>query len=119
MSEPVRDDVAVEKGAITQQELSEPSATPPPASVGEAGTMTAKTWFVIFILTSTFGLSFWPVPTTAAMQATLAARWDSPTSQYWFSMYPNAAMQDGSNVLQSSCFYHRMFSWISPCWITQ
>ncbi|CAK7207893.1 hypothetical protein SEUCBS139899_010708 [Sporothrix eucalyptigena] len=33
--------------------------------------MTWKTWLVIFILSSTFGLSFWPVPTTGAMQSQL------------------------------------------------
>jgi hypothetical protein len=33
---------------------------------GETVTIILKTWFVIFTLSSTFGLSFWPVPTTAA-----------------------------------------------------
>lgn len=35
--------------------------------------MTWKTWLVIFILSSTFGLSFWPVPTTGAMQSQIVA----------------------------------------------
>ncbi|OAA63518.1 Fungal trichothecene efflux pump [Niveomyces insectorum RCEF 264] len=38
---------------------------------GSEVVMTWKTWIVIFILSSTFGLSFWPVPTTGAMQAQL------------------------------------------------
>ena len=37
------------------------------------------------ILSSTFGLSFWPVPTTAAMQAGIAAQFGDPTSAYWMS----------------------------------
>ncbi|KAF2815732.1 MFS general substrate transporter [Mytilinidion resinicola] len=46
--------------------------------------MTWKTWAVIFVLSSTFGLSFWPVPTTAALQTKLAAEWVSPLSSSWF-----------------------------------
>jgi hypothetical protein len=65
--------------------------------------VTAKTWLVIFvsppdiqfhsktyqnqILSSTFGLSFWPVPTTAAMQAGLGIKFGNPTSTYWMSMF--------------------------------
>lgn len=51
---------------------------------GETVTITWKTWFVIFILSSTFGLSFWPVPTTAAMMARLAVSFGEPTSQAWY-----------------------------------
>lgn len=51
---------------------------------GETVTITLKTWFVIFILSSTFGLSFWPVPTTAAMMAKLAIQFGSPTASAWF-----------------------------------
>jgi hypothetical protein len=45
---------------------------------------TAKAWFVIFILSSTFGLSFWPVPTTAALQSKLAIKFGEPLSSAWF-----------------------------------
>jgi MFS family permease len=51
---------------------------------GETVTITLKTWFVIFILSSTFGLSFWPVPTTAAMMAKLAIQFGLPTASVWF-----------------------------------
>jgi len=76
----------VEKGIATHQNISDATPSPPPEKTDhdEKDKMTAKTWFVIFILTSTFGLSFWPVPTTAAMQATLAARWGGTTAVYWF-----------------------------------
>jgi hypothetical protein len=50
----------------------------------ETVTITLKTWFVTFILSSTFGLSFWPVPTTAAMMAKLAIHFGSPTASAWF-----------------------------------
>lgn len=38
------------------------------------------------ILSSCFGLSFWPVPTTAAMLSKLAAKLGDPTgvSSYWY-----------------------------------
>lgn len=51
---------------------------------GETVTITWKTWFVIFVLSSTFGLSFWPVPTTAAMMARLAIQFGDPTSSAWY-----------------------------------
>ncbi|ORY06913.1 fungal trichothecene efflux pump [Clohesyomyces aquaticus] len=63
------------------------SESPPPGlqnSDGEAVPITWKTWGVIFVLSSTFGLSFWPVPTTAALQAKLAASFGAPTSSAWF-----------------------------------
>ncbi|KAF2664301.1 MFS general substrate transporter [Microthyrium microscopicum] len=74
----------IEKGAVTHHEET-PVSTPQEHSLsaGDAK-MTAKTWFVIFILSSTFGLSFWPVPTTAAMQSTLGAEWAAPNATYWF-----------------------------------
>lgn len=50
---------------------------------GEVVTITPKTWFVIFVLSSTFGLSFWPVPTTAAMMAKLAIQFGDPASSAW------------------------------------
>jgi MFS family permease len=46
--------------------------------------MTWKTWWVIFILSATFGLSFWPVPTTAALQTQLGIKWGASTAVYWF-----------------------------------
>ncbi|KAF1846276.1 MFS general substrate transporter [Cucurbitaria berberidis CBS 394.84] len=51
---------------------------------GETVTITWKTWFVIFILSSTFGLSFWPVPTTAAMMNRLSVQFGAPTSRAWY-----------------------------------
>jgi len=71
---------------------------------GEVVAMTWKTWVVIFvsfpsfpcldcsgtddqagqILSSTFGLSFWPVPTTGALQGRLSARWGDPVSAGWY-----------------------------------
>lgn len=88
----VQSHAEVEKGIMTQHEGSDNTVTPPPEKsvdvyrAPEDAKMTAKTWFVIFVLSSTFGLSFWPVPTTAAMQAALGAKWGAPTSIYWFSM---------------------------------
>ncbi|KAF2006271.1 MFS general substrate transporter [Amniculicola lignicola CBS 123094] len=61
--------------------------TPPPTVIplaSDSVEITWKTWFVIFVLSSTFGLSFWPVPTTAALQAKLAARFGEPTSSAWY-----------------------------------
>lgn len=56
------------------------------SAIGEAEHITWKTWVVIFILSSCFGLSFWPVPTTGAMQAGIAGLLgdESGTSSYWF-----------------------------------
>lgn len=76
----------MEKSDVIYEEHASPS---PPNEiisngVGAEAAMTWKTWLVIFILSSTFGLSFWPVPTTAAMYTTLAAKFDNPTSGYWF-----------------------------------
>jgi MFS family permease len=51
---------------------------------GEAVTITWKTWFVIFVLSSTFDLSFGPVPTTAAMMGRLAIQFSAPTSSAWY-----------------------------------
>ncbi|KAF2465273.1 MFS general substrate transporter [Lindgomyces ingoldianus] len=51
---------------------------------GDAVTITWKTWAVIFVLSSTFGLSFWPVPTTAALQTKLATAFGDPTSSAWY-----------------------------------
>ncbi|KAK5169762.1 uncharacterized protein LTR77_005740 [Saxophila tyrrhenica] len=53
---------------------------------GTEAPMTWKTWLVIFILSSCFGLSFWPVPTTGAIQAKLVVLLGDETgvSSYWF-----------------------------------
>lgn len=51
---------------------------------GETYNITPKTWLVIFFLSSTFGLSFWPVPTTASMMAKLAIQFGDPTSSAWY-----------------------------------
>ncbi|KAK5726188.1 hypothetical protein LTR17_013003, partial [Elasticomyces elasticus] len=64
-----------EKGDIRYDE--EASTVSPPSEPHELGaeaTMTWKTWLVIFILSSCFGLSFWPVPTTGALQGKLAIK---------------------------------------------
>ncbi|KAF7187779.1 Trichothecene efflux pump TRI12 [Pseudocercospora fuligena] len=64
-----------EKAAVQHEEditISPPSESAIASSAGSTA-MTWKTWIVIFILSSCFGLSFWPVPTTSAMQATLAS----------------------------------------------
>lgn len=39
------------------------------------------------ILSATFGLSFWPVPTTAAMQGKMAAQLGDAQSVVWFSEF--------------------------------
>jgi hypothetical protein len=65
-------------------DASTPTHRPLQNEDGETVTITLKTWFVIFILSSTFGLSFWPVPTTAAMMAKLAIQFGSPTANAWF-----------------------------------
>jgi hypothetical protein len=75
-----------------------------PDAIQAAETITIKTWIVIFvgtvdftklllgsladmqqILSATFGLSFWPVPTTAAMQGKMAAQLGDAQSVVWFS----------------------------------
>lgn len=62
--------------------------SPPPTVLqnydGESVAITWKTWFVIFVLSSTFGLSFWPVPTTAALQGKLSLQFNDPTSMAWY-----------------------------------
>ncbi|KAF2790607.1 MFS general substrate transporter [Melanomma pulvis-pyrius CBS 109.77] len=53
-------------------------------SEGESVAITWKTWAVIFVLSSTFGLSFWPVPTTAALQGKLSLQFGDPSSVAWY-----------------------------------
>ncbi|KAF2840344.1 MFS general substrate transporter [Patellaria atrata CBS 101060] len=66
---------------IEVYDASPPSEVAPPA---DTVPLTWKTWVVIFILSSTFGLSFWPVPTTAALQSQLGLRWGDPVSVGWY-----------------------------------
>ncbi|KAH6672054.1 fungal trichothecene efflux pump [Halenospora varia] len=84
---PVEGDHASKSDVITEHRENEKdvsSTQSPVESVTPAAEhVTAKTWIVIFILSSTFGLSFWPVPTTAAMTGTLATKFGNPTSAYW------------------------------------
>ncbi|KAF2653504.1 MFS general substrate transporter [Lophiostoma macrostomum CBS 122681] len=62
--------------------------TPPSGGLenrdGESVSVTWKTWAVIFVLSSTFGLSFWPVPTTAALQTKLSIAFGDPSSVAWY-----------------------------------
>ncbi|KAF2013899.1 MFS general substrate transporter [Aaosphaeria arxii CBS 175.79] len=51
---------------------------------GETAKVTMKTWSVIFVLSATFGLSFWPVPTTAALQTKLSIAFNDPVSAFWY-----------------------------------
>ncbi|KAK4496022.1 hypothetical protein PRZ48_013291 [Zasmidium cellare] len=73
-------DVQHEEHAAASDGSTTPQTTPDKAS------LTWKTWVVIFILSSCFGLSFWPVPTTSAMQASLATKLGDATGTtvYWF-----------------------------------
>lgn len=70
--------------------FNEEAASPPPtvgvSEYGAVESITWKTWIVIFILSSCFGLSFWPVPTTAAMQGKLAPLLGdiTATTSYWY-----------------------------------
>lgn len=79
---------SMEKGDIERIEQVSDAPTPTHKPLqneeGEVVTITPKTWFVIFVLSSTFGLSFWPVPTTAAMMAKLAIQFGDPTSSAWY-----------------------------------
>ena len=78
--------MSLEKTDIEKVEVI-PNSPPPTVlqnSDGESVDITWKTWFVIFILSSTFGLSFWPVPTTAALQSKLFVIFNNPTSMSWY-----------------------------------
>ncbi|KAF2165612.1 hypothetical protein M409DRAFT_67013 [Zasmidium cellare ATCC 36951] len=80
-------EVQAEKGDVQHEEqidVSDISNTSNPAHA--EASLTWKTWVVIFILSSCFGLSFWPVPTTSAMQTSLAAKLGdlTGTTVYWF-----------------------------------
>lgn len=44
----------------------------------------AKTWVVVFILSMGYGLSFWPIPVFAAIEANLAAEFGAPESYIWW-----------------------------------
>ncbi|KIV99714.1 uncharacterized protein PV09_08644 [Verruconis gallopava] len=45
---------------------------------------TWKTWIAIFLLSSSIGISFWPVPTTSPMISVLAAQFGDTQSSAWF-----------------------------------
>ncbi|RDW79736.1 hypothetical protein BP6252_04374 [Coleophoma cylindrospora] len=45
---------------------------------------TFKTWIVITMLSFSIGVSFWPVPTTSAMQSVIATQFGKPTATQWF-----------------------------------
>ncbi|OQN98125.1 hypothetical protein B0A48_15957 [Cryoendolithus antarcticus] len=80
-------DAIAEKGGINYHEGSSTvSPKPEEHTLGAEVPTTWKTWLVIFILSSCFGLSFWPVPTTAAMQGKLGAKLGDATgtSIYWY-----------------------------------
>jgi len=97
----LRPSTEMKKKDIEQVEVA--SVPPPHVAIASDDTrVSAKTWVVIFvgvhsqltvfyfanlsqILSSTFGLSFWPVPTTAAMQGILGTKLGSATSVYWYS----------------------------------
>jgi MFS family permease len=75
----------VEPEKLSAQQLEENVVSPSPPILEENNAhVTAKTWVCIFVLSSCFGLSFWPVPTTAAMQSKLVAKLGDPTSVYWY-----------------------------------
>lgn len=63
---------ANEKSEVQFDEKADSTEAVGVGEIGAVESITWKTWVVIFILSSCFGLSFWPVPTTAAMQAKLA-----------------------------------------------
>jgi hypothetical protein len=44
-----------------------------------------QTWVVIFILSVSFGVSFWPVPTVGAMGTPLAVKLGDATGTNWFT----------------------------------
>jgi len=94
--------VVAEKDEVHYHEDGTISPSSETHQVGAVATMTWKTWIVIFvrsaeaasiawlialqILSSCFGLSFWPVPTTAAIMAKLAVKLGDPTgiTSYWY-----------------------------------
>lgn len=79
---------SLEKNDIERIDQVFDAPTPPrhalQAEDGETVTITPKTWLVIFFLSSTFGLSFWPVPTTAAMMGRLSIQFGAPQSMAWY-----------------------------------
>jgi MFS family permease len=54
-----------------------------PATAGFSD-LTLKTWIAISLLSSSVGISFWPVPTTSPMLATLGAQFNDSASSAWF-----------------------------------
>lgn len=58
-------------------------ATDEPAEAS-LSSITWKTWISISLLSSSVGISFWPVPTTSPMLATLGAQFGDVESSAWF-----------------------------------
>ncbi|CAH0017768.1 unnamed protein product [Clonostachys rhizophaga] len=86
-AEPPRLPSQDEKEKVTNQQVEDAKvSTDNDLGVTQDGSeiITAKTWIVIFFLSATFGLSFWPVPTTAAMQVKIATRFGDPLSYVWY-----------------------------------
>ncbi|KAK7209659.1 hypothetical protein V2G26_016837 [Clonostachys chloroleuca] len=76
-----------EKEKVTNQQVEDAKVSTdnePVVTQEGSEVITAKTWIVIFFLSATFGLSFWPVPTTAAMQVKIATRFGDPLSYVWY-----------------------------------
>lgn len=75
-----------EKSEVSLHEKAQPEQPVGVSEYGSVESVTWKTWLVIFVLSSCFGLSFWPVPTTAAMQAKLAPLLGDAagTTSYWY-----------------------------------
>jgi MFS family permease len=79
--------------------------------------ITWKTWFVIFVLSSTFGLSFWPVPTTAAMMSKLSIQFGAPASSAWYVPAYTTANSIGFLLAgaNSDLFGRRLFLLFGNC----
>jgi MFS family permease len=58
-------------------------ATDEPAEAGFSS-ITGKTWVAISLLSSSVGISFWPVPTTSPMIGVLGAQFNDAQSSAWF-----------------------------------
>lgn len=71
----------------------------------ESTDTTWKTWIVIFVLASSVGVSFWPVPTTSPMLGTIAAQFNNPTSSSWYlSSFTTGKLRFGASFSES-CVY--------------
>ena len=90
----------------------------------ESTDTTWKTWIVIFVLASSVGVSFWPVPTTSPMLGTIAAQFDSPTSSSWYlssfttgiSRLSLPSVFKNGTSFSEICSLYRLRSWLSHLW---